>query len=128
MANAKMTYAQAIDFTLQVLNENQFEGIEAEKAMAMEKLEALKEQLAKRNSSGALKKPTKTQRENEVLKGKILDMLGEEVDGMTASEIASALAVHVQKASALLSQLTPERGDGRVHRVKESKVTRFVLA
>ena len=128
MANAKMTYAQAIDFTLQILNENQFEGVEAEKAMAMEKLEALKAQLAKRNSSGALKKPTKTQRENEVLKVKILDMLGEEVDGMTASEIASALAVHVQKASALLSQLTPERGDGRVRRVKEGKVTRFVLA
>lgn len=128
MANAKMTYAQAIDFALQLLNENQFEEVETEKAMAMEKLEALKGQLAKRNSSGALKKPTKTQRENEILKGQILDMLGEEVDGMTASEIASALAVHVQKASALLSQLTPERGDGRVHRVKKGKVTRFFLA
>ena len=113
-----MTYATAID---NAINGN----LDAE---TIERLEALKVQHEKRNSSGALKKPTKTQRENEVLKGKILDMLGEEVDGMTASEIASALAVHVQKASALLSQLTPERGDGRVHRVKEGKVTRFVLA
>ena len=113
-----MTYATAID---NAINGN----LDAE---TIERLEALKAQLAKRNSSGALKKPTKTQRENEVLKVKILDMLGEEVDGMTASEIASTLAVHVQKASALLSQLTPERGDGRVRRVKEGKVTRFVLA
>ena len=117
MAN-RMTYAEAINLAIEGnLNEE-----------AVERLEALKAQLAKRNSSGALKKPTKTQRENEVLKVKILDMLGEEVDGMTASEIASTLAVHVQKASALLSQLTPERGDGRVRRVKEGKVTRFVLA
>ena len=113
-----MTYATAID---NAINGN----LDAE---TIERLEALKAQLAKRNSSGALKKPTKTQRENEVLKVKILDMLGEEVDGMTASEIASTLAVHVQKASALLSQLTPERGDGRVRRVKEGKVTRFILA
>ena len=113
-----MTYATAID---NAINGN----LDAE---TIERLEALKAQLAKRNSSGALKKPTKTQRENEALKVKILDMLGEEVDGMTASEIASALALHVQKVSALLSQLTPERGDGRVRRVKEGKVTRFVLA
>ena len=125
MANAKMTYAQAIDFTLQVLNENQFEGIEAEKAMAMEKLEALKEQLAKRNSSGALKKPTKTQRENEEFKVKIVDMLTEEVDGMTATEIGSALAISCQKASAILSQMVKAEV---VAKVKEGKVTRFVLA
>ena len=125
MANAKMTYAQAIDFTLQVLNENQYEGIEAEKAMAMEKLEALKEQLAKRNSSGALKKPTKTQRENEEFKVKIVDMLTEEVDGMTATEIGSALAISCQKASAILSQMVKAEV---VAKVKEGKVTRFVLA
>ena len=128
MANAKMTYAQAINFALQILNENQFVGVEEEKVMAMEKLEALKAQLAKRNSSGALKKPTKTQRENEDLKVKILDMLGEEADGMTATEIASALAVTIQKASALLSQMGTEKGDGRVRKVKEGKTTRFVLA
>ena len=118
MANKKMTYATAID--------NAINGIlDAE---TVERLVALKEQLAKRNSSGALKKPTKTQRENEVLKGKILDMLAEEVDGMTATEIGSALAVNVQKASALLSQMGTEKGDGRVRKVKEGKVTRFVLA
>ena len=124
---AQMTYAQAIQYVID--NGMPVKGQEDEVFNdACGRLEALKGQLAKRNSSGALKKPTKTQRENEILKGQILDMLGEEVDGMTASEIASALAVHVQKASALLSQLTPERGDGRVRRVKEGKVTRFVLA
>lgn len=113
-----MTYATAID---NAINGN----LDAE---TIERLEALKAQLAKRNSSGALKKPTKTQRENEALKVKILDMLTEEVDGMTATEICSALAVNVQKASALLSQMGTEKGDGRVRKVKEGKVTRFVLA
>ena len=113
-----MTYATAID---NAINGN----LDAE---TIERLEALKAQLAKRNSSGALKKPTKTQRENEALKVKILDMLAEEVDGMTATEIASALAVTVQKTSALLSQMGTEKGDGRVRKVKEGKVTRFVLA
>lgn len=124
MANTKMTYAQAIDFTLQVLNENYFEGIEEEKVMAMEKLNALKEQLAKRNSSGALKKPTKTQNENEQFKVKIVDFLTEEVDGMTATEIGSALGVSCQRASAILSQMVKAEV---VTKVKEGKVTRFVL-
>ena len=128
MANTKMTYAQAIDFALQLLHENQFEGVEEEKAMAMEKLDALKAQLAKRNASSGEKKPTKTQKENENLKVKILEMLGEEVEGMTATEIGSALAVTCQKASSLLSQMGTEKGDGRVKKVKEGKVTRFVLA
>lgn len=114
----KMTYAEAINLAIEGnLNDE-----------AIERLNALKAQLAKRNSSGALKKPTKTQRENEDLKVKILDMLTEEVDGMTATEIASALAVTVQKASALLSQMGTEKGDGRVRKVKEGKTMRFVLA
>ena len=77
MAN-RMTYAEAINLAIEGnLNEE-----------TVERLEALKAQLAKRNSSGALKKPTKTQRENEDLKVKILDMLAEETDGMTAKRSA----------------------------------------
>lgn len=124
MAN-KMTYVQAIDFALQILNENQFVGVEEDKAMAMEKLEALKVQHEKRNSSSALKKPTKTQRENEEYKKMILNMLAEEVDGMTATEVGSALTVTCQKASAILSQMVKAE---TVAKVKEGKVTRFVLA
>ncbi len=115
MANKKMTYAEAINLAIEGnLNEE-----------AIERLEALKAQLAKRNSSGALKKPTKTQRENEDLKVKILDMLTDEVDGMTATEIGSALAVTCQKASAILSQMVKAE---TVVKVKEGKSTRFVLA
>lgn len=115
MANKKMTYAEAINLAIEGnLNEE-----------AIERLNALKEQLAKRNSSGALKKPTKTQRENEEFKVKITDMLTEEVDGMTATEISSALAISCQKASAILSQMVKAEV---LARVKEGKVTRFVLA
>ena len=114
MAN-RMTYAEAINLAIEGnLNEE-----------TVERLEALKAQLAKRNSSGALKKPTKTQRENEDLKVKILDMLAEETDGMTATEVGSALAVTCQKASAILSQMVKAE---TVVKVKEGKVTRFVLA
>lgn len=111
----KMTYAVAIDRAIAG-------DVDAE---VIERLENLKAQLAKRNSSGALKKPTKTQRENEDLKVKILDMLTEEVDGMTATEVGSALAVTCQKASAILSQMVKAE---TVAKVKEGKVTRFVLA
>ena len=110
-----MTYAQAID--------NAIAGNMTEEVI--ERLTALKEQLAKRNSSGSLKKPTKTQRENEDFKVKIVDMLKEDVDGMTATEIGSALAVSCQKASAILSQMVKAEV---VRKVKEGKVTRFVLA
>ena len=110
-----MTYATAID---NAINGN----LDAE---TIERLNALKEQLAKRNSSSALKKPTKTQRENEEYKTKIVGLLTEEVDGMTATEIGSALAVSCQKASAILSQMVKAEV---VRKVKDGKVTRFVLA
>ena len=114
MAKA-MTYAEAINLAIEGnLNDE-----------AIERLNALKAQLAKRNSSGALKKPTKTQRENEEFKVKIVGMLTEEVDGMTATEIGSALAISCQQASAILSQMVKAEV---VAKVKEGKVTRFVLA
>ena len=114
MAKA-MTYAEAINLAIEGnLNEE-----------AIERLNALKAQLAKRNSSGALKKPTKTQNENAQFKVKIVDFLTEEVDGMTATEIGSALVISCQKASAILSQMVKAEV---VHKVKSGKVTRFVLA
>lgn len=110
-----ITYATAID---NAINGN----LDAE---TIERLEALKAQLAKRNSGSALKKPTKTQRENEEYKTKIVGLLTEEVDGMTATEIGSALAISCQKASAILSQMVKAEV---VAKVKDGKVTRFVLA
>ena len=110
-----MTYATAIDNALAGnLNEE-----------TVERLNALKAQLAKRNSGGALKKPTKTQRENEDFKVKITDILADDMDGMTATEIGSALGVTCQKASAILRQMVEAKV---VNKVKVGKVTRFVLA
>ncbi len=110
-----MTYAEAINLAIEgKLNDE-----------AIERLNALKVQLAKRNSSGALKKPTKTQNENEQFKVKIVDFLTEEVDGMTATEVGSALGVTCQRASAILSQMVKAE---MVAKVKEGKATKFVLA
>ena len=117
-----MTYAQAIDFVLEVLNENTFVGIEDDKSIAMEKLEALKAQLAKRGSS---KSPTKTQKANEGIKAVIADVLAESGEKMTVTEMLSdeRLSGYTnQKISALLRLMIKE---GRVDKVIEGKKAYF---
>lgn len=105
----KMTYAVAID--------NAINGkIDAE---TIERLEALKAQLAKRNGSGK-KGLTKAQKENVGLKNQILEVLG--ADGMTATEVGGAIGETCQRASALLNQLVKE---GLVQRDKEGRKTIF---
>lgn len=86
----KMTYAQAID---NAINGNITDEVK-------EKLEALKAQLAKRNSSN--RKPSKAQVANEALKGEIVATLTER---KTATEVAEAFGISNQKASALLTAL-----------------------
>ena len=108
MAN-KMTYAVAID--------NAINGkIDAE---TIERLEALKAQLAKRNGSGK-KGLTKAQKENVGLKNQILEIL--DADGATATEVGNAIGETCQRASALLKQLADE---GLIERVKEGRKTIF---
>ena len=116
----KMTYAQAIDFALQLLNENVFEDVEEEKATAMERLEALKVQLAKRNKGE--RKPTKTQRENEGLKAEVAEFLRHTLQGMQCKDIGAQFGVSGQKASALLKQLVDV---GSLERITEKRVTYF---
>lgn len=107
----KMTYAVAIDRALAG-------DVDEE---VRERLEALKAQLAKRGSKGGL---TKAQKEGAVLRERIAEMLeGEE--GLTATEIATALGVTCQKVSAHLGKLVDEE---RLVRVKEGKKVRFRLA
>lgn len=118
----KMTYAQAIDFALQLLNENVFEGVENEKATAMERLDALKAQLAKRNSGS--RKPTKTQRENATLKEDMWAYVSEN-GAKRANEVAIYFSISGQKASALLNQLV---GEGRLEKLTEKRVTYFRVA
>lgn len=120
-----MTYAQALDFALQVLNENVFEGIEEEKSTAMERLEALKAQLAKR---GSAKTPTKTQKANEEVKAVIADVLAEAGEKMTVTEIIADERLNGytnQKISALLRQM---KEAGKVVKTLEGKKAYFAVA
>lgn len=105
----KMTYVNAIDSALkgEVTNE------------VREKLEALKAQLAKRNSGSH--KPTKTQKENVGLKDNIFAFISEE-GAKRAGEVAVHFDVSGQKASALLKQMVE---DGRLEKYAEKRVTYF---
>ena len=104
----KLTYAMAIDFAI---NGNITDEVR-------EKLEALKTQLAKRNSGE--RKPTKTQRENEGVKAEILGVLSDE--GKQCKDIAEALGISGQKCSALLKQLVDA---GLAEKYSEKRVTYF---
>lgn len=106
----KMTYVNAIDFALngQVTDE------------VKEKLEALKAQLIKRNSAD--RKPTKAQRENETLKGDILDWLESCEGGQTATAIAEHFGISNQKASALLTAMVKA---GSLERTVEKRKAYF---
>lgn len=92
-----MTYAQALEIAIG-LTEGE----------AKERLVALKGQLAKRNASTGERKPTKAQRDNEVLKAHILEMLVGEPEGMAPTEVANAMHLGVQKVTPQLTKLVAE--------------------
>ena len=79
------------------------------------------------DKKSASKKPTKTQEENEVLKGVILDTLTDE--GVTVSELQTKNDVlgglSNQRVSALLRQLI---ADNKVVKVVDKKKSFFSLA
>ncbi len=109
----KMTYAMAIDSAIAGnINDE-----------VIEKLEALKVQLAKRGSGKH--GPTKAQREGQVLMEGIVECLAEVDEGMTATEVGAAVGVTCQRASALLKKLIE---DERVRKDKVGKQVRFFLA
>ena len=73
-----------------------------------EKLDALRAQQMKRNTAD--KKPTKTQQENEVLKGQMVDAMTAHGEAVTIKELMTLmglnpLEVSSQKVSALMTQL-----------------------
>lgn len=115
----KMTYAVAIDNAIAALRayESTELGVKDE---SIEKLKALKVQLAKRGSGKH--GMTKTQKENEVLKDKVAEILAN--GGASATEIANEMGVSCQKVSALLKQMIEAE---RVAKVKEGKAIRFEL-
>lgn len=116
----KMTYVNAIDNALEILNT----AMATDNAMfpnmseTAEKLEALKAQLVKRASGE--RKPTKVQRENEGVKSEILAVLTSE--GKQCKEISEAVGISGQKCSALLKQLVES---GVAEKYTEKRVTYF---
>ena len=112
----KLTYAMAIDNAIALFSQGG--QVDAEDKETVEKLEALKTQLAKRNSGE--RKPTKTQRENEGVKTEILEVLDSE--GKQCKDIAEAVGISGQKCSALLKQMIEA---GLVENYSEKRVTYF---
>ncbi len=117
----KMTYAMAIDYATCVLNGEEV-STEIKCDEVIEKLEALKASLAKRNSGS--RKPTKTQRENAGLKEDMWAYVSEN-GAKRANEVGAYFTISGQKASALLNQLVAE---GRLEKVSEKRVTYFRVA
>lgn len=113
-----MTYAEAINFGIEALG--------ASNPEAVERLTALKAQLAKRGSKGGM---TKTQKANEVLKGIILDILGEFEDFVPMADLMADERlpedISVQKMGALLGQLVKAE---KVVKVVHKKRTLYAIA
>ena len=107
----KMTYAEALAIAI-----NALEDVEA-----VERLEALKAQLEKRNTSRG---QTKAQKANEGLKTEILAFVGE-AGAVRAGDVATHFGVSGQKASALLNQLVKAEA---LEKFAEKKVTFFKVA
>ena len=107
MANV-MTYATAIDLAIKALGNTNPE--------AVERLNALTAQLAKRGTKGGM---TKTQKANEEIKAVILDILAEVEDFVPMADLIAddrlPEGMSTQKMGALLGQL-----------VKADKVVRHV--
>lgn len=107
----KMTYAEALVIAINAV----------ENAEAVERLEALKAQLEKRNASRG---QTKAQKANEGLKTEILAFVGE-AGAVRAGDVATHFGVSGQKASALLNQLVKAEA---LEKFAEKKVTFFKVA
>ena len=113
----KMTYAQAIDYVLGMVDNDE----------VAEKLEALKVQLAKRNSGS--KGMTKTQKANEELKVRIANDLAFIGSPVTVTDLIKhgegLEEFSNQKISALLRQMVEA---GTVVKTIEKKKAYFTIA
>ena len=80
-------------------------------------------ELVQKRNSRKSSKPTKKQTENLAIKEAIKDMLAN-TEGMTATEVATAVNVSPAKATALLTQLVKAE---EIKRTVEKKVARFSI-
>jgi len=112
MANTTMTYVTAIDFALTAIGDTNPE--------VTDKLTALKAQMAKRGSKG--KGMTKTQKENEVLKGIFMEILKDAGEFIPVPAVLEDERVPegltAPKVGALMRQLIDE---GKAVKVKDKK-------
>lgn len=113
----KMTYVQAIDFAVEMIQNGEANFNSFTASEYVEKLDALKAQLEKR----AIRKPSKNQMANEGVKNDILDILYAN-EGLRCGDIAEPLGISGQKCSALLRQLVDA---GLVEKYTEKRVTYF---
>ena len=93
-----MTRIEAIDVALDVLAVSEGENV----AEAVEKLTALKAQIAKKRTTG---KPSKKQLESAELKGKIREVLANADEPMTATAIGDAIGSKFQQVSGLIRNM-----------------------
>ena len=119
-----MTYAMALDNAIALFSQGG--QVDAEDRETVEKLEALKAQLAKRGSS---KSPTKTQKENEIIMERILDSLAAIGSPTTVTDLLAfgveGYTLTNQKTSALLRKLVEA---GKVSKTIEGKKAMFSIA
>ena len=109
----KMTITDQINaITFDTLTEEQFDFL-VERA----------HKSVRKGKPGAVRKPTKTQRENEGLRANILNILT--ADGMTAKQVGDHFGLATQKVSPQLNALVDA---GLAIKVKEGKVTLFKVA
>ena len=103
----------------------------AEVSANAEMVEFLNHQIELLDTRNVMRKPTKTQTENEGIKDDICAILLENGGRMRVKDIAEDARMegyHPNKISALLRQMLPEVGDGRVIKEIEKKVSYFRIA
>ena len=117
MTTTKMTYSVALSTAIEALSSAEF-------AEVREKLSALRETVEKRNANKGERKPTKVQRENESIKENLVALL---TSNMTASDVAEASGLSMQKVSALLNQMVADKVLTKTPAKGKTKTT-FVVA
>ena len=110
-----------------------FTAILAVDAVAANKemVEFLNHQIELLDSRNVTRKPTKTQTANEAIKDTIYEILAETDERMRVKDLLADDRLNgysSPKISALLRQMLPEVGDGRVVKEIEKKVSYFRIA
>lgn len=107
MIMTKITYVQALDEAIAVFNQRGVDSeevkiVDPEEVEIVEKLTALRDNLAKRKNYKS-NKPTKRQSENAELAEKIAEFIAEN-GAVTCGQVEEAFGINNQRASAILNR------------------------